>query len=251
MAMRRFQSRAPLALAFFIALSGACGGDDDDAGVPSETETVPGPNVPQPPAQRSLTAEGAVEITQDTGEASSATLVTKVASGSVYAGKESGFTLRMECGQTIANVDVALYFPNGDELVIVERERDRWSVNSRTADVVPSKPQSADAGSVDAGDAGTADAGDVGDAAAAPPPTDPSFVNGVGLPGIDGRREVSVTLLASNGIRYDIRATIPWLASVAPATCQNTKPGTGTPGSSGGGCGGGSSSRRSSGGDWD
>lgn len=249
--MRPYSSRIPLALAFFLALSGACGGDDDEGGIPAEYETVPGPNIPQPPAQRSLIAEGEIDVTATTGEASSAVIVTKVASGSIYSGKESGFTLRMACGSTVAAVDVALYFPQGDEIIIVELQNDRWQVDNRSAEVVPARTTSTSTDAGDAGDVDAGDASDAGDAGVTAPPPDPQFVNGLGFPGVDGRREVSVTLVA-NGVRYDVRATLPWLASNAPVSCQEVKPGTGTKGSSGGGCGSSSgSSRRSSGGDWD
>ena len=112
------------------------------------------------------------------------------------------------------------------------------------------------ANDVDAGDAG-ADADtdasvDSGADSSVPPAADPAFVNGVGLPGVDGRREIRITLV-DDGVRYDIHATIPWLKSVAPSVCQKTTSSTtGSKSSSGGGCGSGSSSsRRSSGGDWD
>src|SRR5690606_13402661 len=89
MAMRRTHVRFPLALALLIAVSGACGGGEDD--VPPEYETKPGPNVPQPPAQRSLVAEGEVTITDAGGNVESAALLTKVtASSSAYFGRESG-----------------------------------------------------------------------------------------------------------------------------------------------------------------
>lgn len=254
--MRRAPSRIPLALAFFIALSGACGGDDDEA-VPAESTTEPGPSVPQPPQGRSLVAEGSVEITPATGDVATGTIATKVVSNDIYNGDESGFELHILCGQTVADVEVALYFAYERETHVVELRNDRWTVDRSVAEVVPAKPTAndVDAGSgADAGadaetDAG-ADAGaDAGSDAAVPPTTDPSFVNGVGFPGVDGRREIKVTL-AKDGVRYDIHATVPWLKSVAPNVCQKTVPGTGSKSSSGGGCGGGSS-KSSSHHDWD
>jgi hypothetical protein len=236
--MRSSSTRTPLALAFFVVLSGACGGDDDEA-APAEYASVPGPTVPQPPAQRSLSAEGAIDVTPASGQATSATLVTKVSAG-VYAGRESGYTLRMECGDTVASVDVALYFPQGDEIILVERRANRWEVDDRPADVV----------SMSVVDAGADAASD-----ASAPSSDPAIVNGVGLPDGEGRREIAVALRTSDGVRYEIRATVPWLASVAPATCQERQTSTATTGSTSrrsSGCGSGSSSnRRSSGGDWD
>src|SRR5688572_8373324 len=104
MAMRRSRSRVPLALAVLIALSAACG--DDDEGVPAEYETVPGPNIPQPPAERRLSAEGEVTITSTSGAGTSATLLNKVEGGTVYSGRESGFNLRMACGETVADVEI-------------------------------------------------------------------------------------------------------------------------------------------------
>jgi hypothetical protein len=242
--MRR-PSRTPLVLAFFIALSGACGGGGDE-GTPAEYETKPGPNIPQPPAQRSVTAEGEVEITLASGEVSTVALSSKVEGSTVFAGRESGFNLEMACGETIARVEVSLYFVRGTEVLRIERQRDRWTVDGATAEVVPSRPTAIDAGIV--ADGGDGDAGDAGSDAETAPPPNPEFVNGLGFPAADGSREVVVTLV-EDGVRYDIRATIPWRASIAPATCQEVKPGTGTSGS-GGGCGGGKS-RRSSGGDWD
>lgn len=250
--MRRTDLRIPLAVAFFVALSGACGGGDDGDGVPAETATVPGPSVPQPPLPRRRTAEGEVTITDASGGETSVTLLSKVEGSSVYSGRESGFDLEMACGDTVARVDVELYFARGDRILRIERQRDRWAVDGRAAEVVPSRPTSSDAAvENDAGAGDGGDTGDAGDAGDATPPIDPELVNGLGFPAADGSREVFVTLVAS-GVRYDVSATIPWRASIAPATCTETKPGTGTRSSGGGGCGGGSrSGRRSSGGDWD
>ena len=244
MPMRRYPSRIPLAFALLIGASSACGGGGDDDGVAAEYETTPGPSVPQPPAERRLTADGECVITEASGETSSATLLTDVeAPSSVYNGRESGFDLEMACGATVAEVEVSLYFSRGTDILFVERNANRWTVDRRLAEVVPSQPAARDA-------AAEPDAGDVDASAdASVPAPEAAFVNGVGFPATDGTRPVSVTLVA-NGVRYDIRATIPWRSSHAPATCQKLKPGTGTSGS-GGGCGGGSSSRRSSGGDWD
>ena len=242
------QSRTPLALAFFIALSGACGGSDDE-GTPAEYENVPGPNVPLPPEPRRTTAEGEVTITPDAGAVVSVELSDRVGGSTVYSGKQSGFSLEMQCGDNVADVHVELYFDRGgSEILRIERTADRWTVNGRVAEIVPSRPASADAGTVDAGDSG--DAGEAGVDAGAADPSTVDLVNGVGFPQIDHSRIVFVTLVA-NEIRYDIRATIPWRTSTAPTTCSVQKPGTGTKSSSSGGCGSGSSSRRSSGGDWD
>lgn len=248
--MRRSSSRSPLVLAVVIALSGACGGGDD--GTPAEYETKPGPSVPQPPAQRRLSGEGEVTITPSDGQPLSATLLAKVeGTTTIYEGRESGYTLEMVCGESVADVEIVLHFSQGaGGIDLIERKKGRWTIgpDQRTAEVVPSQPTSndgSDAGAdVDAGDAD--DAGDAGLGTSTPAP---QLVDGVGLPAADGSRVIDVTLLSSR-VRYDIRATIPWLASNAPATCQTVEPGTGTS-SSGGGCGGGSSSRRSSGGDWD
>lgn len=242
-------SRLPLALAFFLALSGACGGDDD-TGTPAEYETLPGPAVPQAPVPRRLDAEGEVTVTALSGAVATVTLANKVSGATVYSGKESGFNLEMQCGDTVADVVVSLYFEEGSEIIRVERRDGRWTVDGRTADVVPTRPASSD--DAGAGNDGGDDAGDAGvaDASASPPPST-EFVNGVGLPEIDHSRKVFVTLV-SNDSRYDIRATIPWRESIAPLSCTQQKPGTGTSSSNSGGCGSGSSSsRRSSGGDWD
>ena len=251
--MRRAPSRIPLALAFFIALSGACGGDDDRGEEPTEASTEPGPSVAQPPEGRSLVAEGSVEVTTDNGDAVSATVATKVVSSDIYNGKESGFALRMLCHETVPEIEVAVYFTYRGGTHIAELRNNRWSVDRSSAEIVPMKTTSndVDAGANDAGaDADTDASVDGGADAAVVPPADPSFVNGVGFPGVDGRREILVTLVAE-GARYDIHATIPWLASFAPNVCQKTTTSsTGSKSSSGGGCGGGSS-RRSSGGDWD
>lgn len=245
MALRRSASRTPLALAFFIVLSGACGGDDDDRGSsdpPPAGETVPGPNVPQPPAQRNLSAEGSIAITPETGTATSSTLLETVESAGFHQGRKSGYTLEGACGTTAIDVQISLFFERGSEVLVVERRANRWTVERRSAQVVPSEPSSTvvDAGAAD-------DSGDVADA---------EVVGGVGFPDPEGRRVVVVSLLA-DGVRYDIRATIPWLSSNGPATCFQSKPSPNTTSSSGsgsnggGGCGGGGGSRRSSGGDWD
>lgn len=240
MAARRFQSRTSVVLAFFIALSGACGGGDDDGETPAEYETKPGPSVPEPPAQRLEAGEGEVLITPSgAGQPITAELLAKVeGTTTIYEGRESGYRLVMECGDTIADVDITLHFTQGQGIDLIERKGGRWTIgpDKRAAEIVTTQP--------------TSDAGDAGDDAQAPEPAT-DLVDGVGLPAPDGSREVVVSLLSS-GVRYDIRVTIPWLASSAPATCQVEKPGTGTKGSSGG-CGSGSKSksRRSSGGDWD
>lgn len=252
--MRRAPSRIPLVLAFFIALSGACGGDDDEA-APEEPTTEPGPSVAQPPEGRSLVADGEVEITLKTGDVATGTVVTKVVSNDINNGKESGFELRMLCHETVPEINLTLYFTDRGTTRVVERQSNRWSVDRTIAEVVPVKATSND---VDAGaDAGadadtdaSADGGsDSGSDAAVATPADPSFVNGVGFPGVDGRREVLVTLLA-DGTRYDIHATIPWLSSFAPNACQKSTPTSSSAASkSSGGCGGGSSKKSSH--DWD
>lgn len=227
--LRPSASRFPLALAVLIVLSGACGGSDDDDAPPlAEYETEPGPNVPQPPSQRDLTADGTITVTPRTGGP---------VTTSIQTGGETGFSLVMTCGATTADAKVALYVSVEGRVRLIELKSHLWYVDGRVARRVDS-PSTADAGAGDAGDAG----------ASTPPPT---YQNGVGLPDVDGRRAVFLTLDA-DGTRYDIDVTIPWLASVAPATCQKAKPGTSQPSSSGGGCGGNSSSsKRSSGGDWD
>lgn len=251
MAVRRSELRIPLAVAFFIALSGACGGGDD--GTPAEYETKPGPSVPQPPAERRLDVEGEVTITPSSGEPFTISVISKVeGTTTIYNGRESGYDLVMACGDTVADVDITLYLAQTrGGIEIIERKGDRWTIgpDRRAAEIVPSQPTSSgiDAGGEGGSDGG--DGGDAGDASVEAPPSETQLVDGVSLPATDGSREISVTLLSSR-VRYDIRATIPWRASNAPASCQEVKPGTGTSGS-GGGCGGGGSSRRSSGGDWD
>lgn len=239
--MRRSNPRIPLAVAFFIALSGACGGDDDATS--AKSEPTPGPSVPQPPANRSLSAEGEMTITL-INDVDSTTLVPKVEASGLYAGRESGFNLVMTCGDTVAEVEVSLFFARGPGVYFVERRNGRWFVDNYGAEVVTSS-SGGDAGSDASADA---DAAGATDASAAQP--SPDFVNGVGLPGVDGRREVRVALIADK-VRYDVRATIPWRASISPAACDGNEPVAANSGSSGGCGSGNSSSRRSSGGDWD
>ena len=232
--------RSPAVLVVAIALSGACGGDDN----PAVYETKPGPSVPQPPEQRRQDAEGEVTVTPGGVAATpfSAAIIAKVeGTTTIYNGKQSGYTLEMKCGDEIADVAITLYFsPSPGGMEIIERKAGKWTVgpDHRSAEIVTS----ADDAGTDAGN----DASDASDASIVEPSPEPELVDGVGLPASDGSRVISVRLLQSR-VRYDSRATIPWLASNAPATCEVLKPGTGTGDS---GCGS-RSGRRSSGGDWD